>query len=102
MDHVYANREMLMKILEENHIAILTNNALDSVTESGARVVDKNFNKREIPADSVIIATGLTSRDNLYEALWEKIDEVYCIGDCVTPGKIIDAVWEAYGKARLI
>ena len=102
MGQMHANRGMLMKMLQENHIAILTSNALDSVSESGVRVVDKNFNKREIPADSVIIATGLTPRDNLYEVLREKVDQVYHIGDCRTPGKIIDAVWQAYGKARII
>jgi len=99
---VHANREMLLKMLEENGIAILTNTTLEEVTESGVRVADKNLNKREIPADTVIIATGLASQDNLYEALLEKVDEVYRIGDCVAPGKIIDAVWQAYRKARLI
>jgi len=102
MVHVHANREMLLKMLQESDITILTNIALDEVTESGVRVVDKNFNKREIPADSVIVATGLTPQDNLYQVLWEKVDQVYHIGDCVTPGRIMDAVWQAYGKARII
>ncbi len=102
MVSVHANREMLLKMLEENNIAILTNTVLDEVTEPGVRVADKNLNKREIPADTVVIATGFASQDNLYEALLEKVDEVYRIGDCVTPGKIINAVWQAYRKARLI
>ena len=102
MVHVHANREMLVKMLEENNITIFTDTALDEVTESGVRVVDKNFNKREIPADTVIIATGFVSHDNFYEALRDKVEEVYRIGDCVKPGNIVDAVWQAYGKARHI
>ncbi len=65
-------------------------------------MVDKNLNKWEIPGDSIVIATGLVSPGSLFEALREKVDEVYLIGDCSAPGKIIDAVWQAYGKAMVI
>ena len=102
MDHVHMNREMLLKMLQENDITIFTNTALDEITDSGVIVVDKNFTKREIPAESVVIATGMVSQDDLYEELREQIDEVYRIGDCLKPGKIIDAVWGGYRKARLI
>ena len=93
---------MLLNLLMENSISVLTNTALDSVTEEGIRVIDNDFKKQEIPADSVIIAAGLVCRDTPYEALWDKVDEVYRIGGCIKPGKVIDAIWDAYGRARII
>ncbi|MBU2609279.1 MAG: FAD-dependent oxidoreductase [Chloroflexi bacterium] len=102
MEHVHANREMLLKMLRDNDVNLLTNTALDEITKAGLRVVDKNLHKWEIPGDSIVIATGLVSPDSPFEALREKVDEVYQIGDCSAPGKIIDAVWQAYGKAMVI
>lgn len=102
MVHVHANREMLINMLEECNVTISANIAVDEVTKDGLRVLDKDMVKREISADTVIFATGLVSCDNLSEALREKVEEVYRIGDCVAPGNIIDAVWQAFGKARLV
>ena len=52
--------------------------------------------------DTIVVAAGIISRDELYQSLRETMDEVINIGDSAMPGKIIDAVWAAYGKSRLI
>ena len=58
--------------------------------------------KWEIAADLVVVAAGLVCSDTPFDALWDKVGEVYRIGGCVKPGKVIDAVWDAYGRARII
>ena len=47
-----------------------------------------------------LIITSAAFACTKFDPFW--IDEVYRIGDCVKPSKIIDAVWEAYRKARII
>ncbi len=102
--HIHAGREMLLKMLEDNKVHIYTNTTVDSIAESGVTVIDKDFRKRDIKTDSVVIAIGFTSHgDDLWKGLSESsIEEAYRIGSCANPGRIIDAVWQAYGKARLI
>jgi hypothetical protein len=50
----------------------------------------------------VIIATGFVPHCELFEALWGQVDQLFRIGDCVRPGKILDAVWDGFGRARVM
>lgn len=53
-----------------------------------------------IPADSVVLAVGSGSRNELYEALRDKLEAVSVIGDAAKPRKVLDAVYEAYVEGR--
>ena len=53
-------------------------------------------NKKEIPCDTVVIATGLVSRADLQEKLKEKGAEFHVIGSCRKPGQIAEAVEDAF------
>ncbi len=45
-----------------------------------------------IPADSVVVAAGAAPEVSLVDTLRARGLKVYPIGDCVSPGKIADAV----------
>jgi 2-enoate reductase len=47
-------------------------------------------------ADSVVIAAGLFGESKLAGELKGKINEVYTIGDCVSPRRIMEAVEEGF------
>lgn len=99
------NRQQLLKMLIENRVDVLTNTMLVEVTDEGIIVVDKNGKRTLIKADTVVLSLGLKPRREgleLLEALAGKIPELYPIGDCVHPRKIINAVWDAFRTARLI
>ena len=53
-------------------------------------------------ADTVVFAVGLTPQRELIEALRDKVPEVYAIGDCVEPRKVINAIWEGFRTARVV
>ena len=71
------------------------------LTDEGA-VVNSCGEKRTLKADTVVLALGLKSEGALTKGLQGKVPELYAIGDCVEPRRIINAVWEAYRIARLI
>jgi mycofactocin system FadH/OYE family oxidoreductase 2 len=52
--------------------------------------------------DTVVIATGNRSSNQMYQALKGKVKELYAIGDCVSPRKINDAMIEGNRVGRLI
>jgi hypothetical protein len=69
---------------------------LKEVVDGGIIAVDRDGEKHNIEADSVILACGFKSRDDLLEGL-EKTDiPVYPVGDCIKPRKIYDAIHEGF------
>lgn len=51
-----------------------------------------------IPADTVVLAVGSCSQNELYNALQGKLENLSMIGDAVKPRKVLDAVHEAYAE----
>jgi len=50
----------------------------------------------------VVLCCGFKPCNQLTEALKDKVPELYAIGDCVAPRKVINAIWEGFRIARLI
>lgn len=98
-----ANRQHLLKLLAENYVSVLTNARLGRVTDEGAIVVNKRRRyEAELKADTVVLALGLKPERELAQALEGKVPELHVIGDSEEPRKIMDAVWSAFYKTRLI
>ena len=49
----------------------------------------------------MIIGMGLRADRSLADALADK-PNVYTIGDCVEPRKVMEAIWEGFRTARLV
>lgn len=63
-----------------------------SVTVSHVYTEDE----RSIDTDTVVMCTGYRAQDKLYRALKGQFKEVYAVGDCNSPRRVIDAIHEAY------
>jgi len=57
--------------------------------DKGVAIADKDGKRSVLEADSIVFAVGLKADDGLVEALQDKVPEVYAIGDCVEPRKVI-------------
>ncbi len=55
-----------------------------------------------IAADSVMVALGYEANTEIAESLKADGAEVFVLGDCIKPRKVINAVWEAFEAARSI
>ena len=75
---------------------VMTNTKLEEVTQKGAVVSCPKKGCQELEADTVILALGFRSQNDLYNALKATGKEVYLVGDAVKPGKIFDAIHTAY------
>ena len=84
-------------------VKILTNTEAVEVVDDGLVVSEKSGKRRTLKADNIVLAVGMVSNeDRLSEALRGEVKEVYHIGDCVSLGKVIDAVWKGFRTARLV
>jgi 2-enoate reductase len=96
------NRTHLMQLLEEAKVRTLTKTTVLEITDEGLLVANESGEAQVMPAETVVLAVGMRPNNGLYEALKDIVQEIYSIGDCVEPRKVINAVWEGFRKARLI
>ena len=85
----------MLKSLENRKVQVLTNTSVKEI-KAGSVVVADSGGTREIPADGVVIATGVASDNALANQLLEKGFPVKIIGDAAQPGIVLDAVEQGY------
>ncbi|NQT48879.1 MAG: FAD-dependent oxidoreductase, partial [Chloroflexi bacterium] len=91
----------LMAMVAESGVEALTGTTLVEATADGASV-ETGGSRREFKADSVVLALGFKANQSLQNGLEGKVPELYAIGDCVEPGKILNAIWQGFHASRLI
>jgi len=75
---------------------IITSKEVIEIEKKSVILQDQNGHQDEIPADTVIIATGLTGRDDLVEMLDQTVVEYYVVGSCREPGQIAQAIADGF------
>ncbi len=102
-EDMYAvNRMHLLKLIVDASVKTLTATRVLEITNEGIAIADKKNRKSTLEADTIILACGFKPNETLLKALSGKVSEVYTIGDCVEPRKIMDAIKEGFPLARLI
>jgi len=101
-DMCTPNRMHLLQLLKDEKVDILTGSQALEIKDEGVVIADKSGKRSILSADTVVLALGLKSSDQLSETIRDKVPEVYAIGDCVEPRKVTNAIWEGFRTARLI
>jgi 2,4-dienoyl-CoA reductase-like NADH-dependent reductase (Old Yellow Enzyme family)/thioredoxin reductase len=93
------NMEPLVKyyILGKFHeygVRVLTQRRITEILEKGVFIeeVNKEGEREFVECDSVVIAWGGDPNNKLFKELKGKIKEIYLIGDCREPRKLMDAI----------
>ena len=89
----HMNKIMLIDLLKKYNVKVITNNSLLSVTDEGAVLIDNKFKQQNVQADTVAIAVGFKSNNELYNKLHGKVTDLYLIGDAYQAANIMDAIW---------
>lgn len=93
-----ARRIPLMFRLKDYDVRILTRAKVEEITERGVSI-SRNAEKKFLEADTVVLAVGFKSRQELIDKLKGKVSEIYAGGDCVEPRYILDAIHEGFDLA---
>ncbi len=94
-------RWSLMKSLKLMGVSLMPKTKLCEITDD-AVIVETHTGKQTIPADTVVIAVGAHSVNDLVEAAKADGIKVITIGDAKAPRKIMDAVREGFDEALTI
>jgi 2-enoate reductase len=98
----WMNRKMLLDLLALNQVKVLTGLSLVEVSDAGAVLVDKDFRREVLPADTVILAVGLEPVQDVYRSLQGRLTDLYLIGDARKAWNLMNAIWDAYEVARAL
>jgi pyruvate/2-oxoglutarate dehydrogenase complex dihydrolipoamide dehydrogenase (E3) component len=90
-----AARFFLRKRLKERQVKILTQTTVKSISDDAVVVDTPGVEQRIVPFDTIVLAAGATSINELEVQLKGLVPEIYVIGDAVKPGKILAAVEKA-------
>jgi 2-enoate reductase len=96
-----ANKMMLLEMVNKSGVAFLTSAKLIKITGDGV-VVKTNEREEEIAGGSVVLALGLIPQSKLREGLRDVPFEIFAIGDCVKPRRILNAIWEGFHTSRVL
>ncbi|MBT9143259.1 MAG: Cinnamate reductase [Dehalococcoidia bacterium] len=94
-DMAFLPKLPLMINLRDYGVKILTKAKAKAIQPDGI-IVERMGKEEFIEADSIIIAVGAKSENNLETELRGVIPLLYSVGDCKTPGNILDAIHEGF------
>jgi 2,4-dienoyl-CoA reductase-like NADH-dependent reductase (Old Yellow Enzyme family)/thioredoxin reductase len=95
-------RNVLITQLADAGVKIITDSKIITINDNGVTAVSPEKNVVNIAGDKVILAMGLVTDNKLYQAVREKINEVYVIGDASQPRRVGEAVHEGYRVGSVI
>ncbi|MFQ5762636.1 MAG: FAD-dependent oxidoreductase, partial [Candidatus Bathyarchaeia archaeon] len=94
-------RAWLLQRFQQQGIMKLVDSKVHEITDAGV-VIESNGQRRLVEAGNVVVAMGSKPDSELAEALRDKLDELYDIGDCVKPRQMMEAIHEGSHVARII
>lgn len=97
----HANSEMLEKLVPFSGVNVLTSSKVLKTIDNGV-MVEVNGEKREIHADSIVLAIGYSSESSLYNELEYEFSDIHVIGDARRVANIMYAIWDAFEVANSI
>jgi len=100
-DLFMPNRNLLKKMLNDADIKILTGMKVNKLDRKGVHCQDNLGNTEVVEASDIVSAVGRSKKCDMdwAQALREEGREIYFVGDCRTPGKIKNAIWDAFKVA---
>jgi 2,4-dienoyl-CoA reductase-like NADH-dependent reductase (Old Yellow Enzyme family) len=88
--------------LREHGVDLYKSTRIERIEDEGVIVVDAEDTRMRLPADHVIVASGVQANRELENELRGLGYEVHAVGDCSGVGYIKGAMWDAAEVARAI
>ena len=88
-----STRWVILQDLSRMGVKTLTQAVAQEINEEGV-IIERKGSRMNIPGDTVILATGAKSVNDLYERAKDRVPQVFLIGDAKKPRKALEAVAE--------
>ncbi|MEM3697323.1 MAG: FAD-dependent oxidoreductase [Candidatus Bathyarchaeia archaeon] len=98
MDVDAAIKAALLSILHQYNVKFILEACIRQITENELVVLDKHRSQLRIPFDTFVFSLGMRPKPGA-ENYHRLSSEVYMVGDCVKPGRLNDAIHQAFNVA---
>jgi NADPH-dependent 2,4-dienoyl-CoA reductase/sulfur reductase-like enzyme len=95
-------RVALLARLKEEGVDVLIGTKAYEIGQKSVSTIDKTLNLKTLEADSIILAVGFNPNGVLARDLVGKVPEIFTVGDCVKPRRVLNAIYEGSLFARTI
>jgi pyruvate/2-oxoglutarate dehydrogenase complex dihydrolipoamide dehydrogenase (E3) component len=92
-------RGAFLDVLALERVNLMVDSKVVKITKKGLIVRNKMGKREMINADTIVLAVGCHSNNELSQALKGKIPEVHVVGDLVKPRHILEAIGEGFRVA---
>ena len=92
----------LLQWFSKRGVTMMTGVKYEEITSKGLIIITKEGKRQAIAADTVLSSIPLIPNPELLKSLKGKVPEIHAIGDCSTPGLIIDAIADGSRIAHTI
>ena len=92
----------LLMWLTEKGVVMMTEVRYEEITEKGLTITTKEGQKQTVEADTIVTVMPLQPATEFFKSLEGIAPEVYFVGDCREPNKIIGAIADGLRIARVI
>ena len=90
------SKPFLLKDLAEHHVRLYLNSTVKEILADGLRIERHGREEKIGPFDTVVLAVGVESCNELKSKLEGKVARLITIGDAVSPRKALEAIREGY------
>jgi len=92
----------LLARLAKLGVTILTGVKNETFKDDSLVITTKEGEEKAIRADTVVLATGARPNNNLFKTLEGLVPEIHCVGDCIEPRNIAEAIAEGFNIGHMI
>jgi 2,4-dienoyl-CoA reductase (NADPH2) len=96
-----TSRWVILQDLVRSGVKMIPEAVVTMITPQGVDVT-LGDSQRHIPADTVVLATGVSSQKGVYDDLLGRVNELYLIGDARQPRRAFDAIHEGFNVGMTI
>jgi 2-enoate reductase len=98
----HMNRLMLLDLMKFHQVKVLTRTSVLEILREDILIMDRDSQKRNLRADTIVLSVGLRPEQELYKALRGQTSNLYLIGDSRQSQNVMNAVWDAYEVSRMV
>ena len=101
VEHLYNNDQCLRQMVKDCGAKLCLGATVTKITDKGLEI-KKDGQVQFIGCDTIIVASGYKSNNEMEEELYDKVKDVRLVGDAIAPRKIVNAVGEGFHYARIM
>lgn len=97
-DAYFMHKNAMNIYIRNSRIKIYTDTMAKAVTEEGLTCETKD-GELLLEADTILLAAGMKTDQEFVNSFYNTANRVFMIGDCVKPGRVLEAVTLGYNRA---